>query len=109
MINPPRHPRLRVLSAFSLAVLLALALAPHPVQAQSAPAPAPTPAPTTVADSPESSNPVTLEAVTVTGVRASLASGQELKEDSLNLIDSVVAQDIGKFPDNTVVDAPNMP
>jgi len=105
MINPPRHPRLRVLSAFSLAVLLALALAPHPVQAQSAPAPAPTPAPTTVADSPESSNPVTLEAVTVTGVRASLASGQELKEDSLNLIDSVVAQDIGKFPDNTVVDA----
>jgi iron complex outermembrane receptor protein len=41
----------------------------------------------------------------VTGVRASLESAQENKQNSVQLVDSVVAEDIGKFPDLTVADA----
>lgn len=46
-----------------------------------------------------------LEQYTVTGVRASLATAQEIKQNSPEIVDSVVAQDIGKLPDNTVADA----
>ncbi len=46
-----------------------------------------------------------MEAVTVTGLRASLISAQEIKENSLEFVDSLVAEDIGKFPDTTTADA----
>jgi TonB-dependent receptor len=45
------------------------------------------------------------EDIIVTGVRASLASAQRIKENSVQIVDSIVAQDIGKLPDNTVADA----
>lgn len=56
-----------------------------------------TPAPT--------ETPIVLDAFVVSAVRASLTSAQEIKKNSVQLIDSVVAEDIGKFPDNTVADA----
>ena len=37
--------------------------------------------------------------VVVTGIRGSLRSGQEAKRSSLNLVDSIAAEDIGKYPD----------
>jgi TonB-dependent receptor len=43
--------------------------------------------------------------IVVSGVRASLASAQAIKRDSQQIVDSVVAEDIGKFPDNNVVEA----
>ncbi|WP_420143353.1 TonB-dependent receptor [Sphingobium sp.] len=43
--------------------------------------------------------------IVVTGVRASLASAQRIKQNSVQIVDSIVAQDIGKLPDNTVSDA----
>lgn len=46
-----------------------------------------------------------LEEVVVTGVRASLDNAQELKKQNAQLIDSIVAEDIGKLPDNNVADA----
>ncbi|HVS54590.1 MAG TPA: TonB-dependent receptor [Opitutaceae bacterium] len=46
-----------------------------------------------------------LEAVTVTGMRASLITAQELKQNAPEFVDSIVAQDIGKLPDNTVAEA----
>lgn len=49
--------------------------------------------------------PLVLETVVVKGVRASLISAQEIKQESLQTVDSIVAVDIGKFPDNTVADA----
>ncbi len=49
--------------------------------------------------------PVMLDAVVVKGVWASLISAQEIKRESVQMIDSIVAVDIGKFPDNTVADA----
>jgi len=46
-----------------------------------------------------------LEEVVVTGVRASLEKGLDIKRDSYQIVDSIVAEDIGKFPDNNVVEA----
>jgi TonB-dependent receptor len=43
--------------------------------------------------------------IVVTGVRASLQSAQAIKRNSVDIVDSIVAQDIGKLPDNTVGDA----
>ncbi len=43
--------------------------------------------------------------IVVTGVRASLASAQALKRNATQIVDSIVAEDIGKLPDNTVADA----
>src|ERR1017187_9268275 len=60
------------------------------------------------AKAPESAalqTPVVLEAVTVSGVRASLITAQEIKENSPEFVDSIVAQNIGKLPDNSVADA----
>lgn len=46
-----------------------------------------------------------LPSVVVTGKRASLASAQEIKRDALEIVDSVVAEDINKLPDFNVTDA----
>jgi len=43
--------------------------------------------------------------IVVTGVRASLASAQSIKRNASQIVDSIVAEDIGKLPDNTVSDA----
>ena len=48
---------------------------------------------------------VNLDTFVVTGVRASLISAQEIKANAPTFVDSIVAQDIGKLPDNTVADA----
>jgi len=45
-----------------------------------------------------------LEEVVVTGVRASLVQGLENKRNSTQVVESIVAQDIGKLPDNNVVE-----
>lgn len=43
--------------------------------------------------------------IVVVGVRGSLASAQAIKRNSVQIVDSIVAEDIGKLPDNTVSDA----
>jgi TonB-dependent receptor len=43
--------------------------------------------------------------IVVTGIRASLGSAQDRKEAASAVVDSIVAEDIGKLPDNTVSDA----
>lgn len=63
------------------------------------------------AESPASVTPVTtgdiieLDTYVVHGVQASLIDAQEIKQNSPQFVDSIVAQDIGKLPDNTVADA----
>ena len=44
------------------------------------------------------------DAIVVTGIRASLQSSEAVKRDSKQIIDSVVAEDIGKLPDISVAD-----
>ena len=43
--------------------------------------------------------------IVVTGVRASLQGAQAIKRNATQVVDSIVAEDIGKLPDNTVSDA----
>lgn len=60
------------------------------VQAQQAPA-----APSTTA----------LETVVITGIRKSLDSAVTLKRESRGLVDGIVAEDIGKFPDTNLAES----
>jgi iron complex outermembrane recepter protein len=46
-----------------------------------------------------------LETVIVTGVRASVQSALDQKKNSDQLLESIVAEDIGKLPDNNVIEA----
>jgi iron complex outermembrane recepter protein len=46
-----------------------------------------------------------LEEIVVTGVRQSLERAAEIKRDSVQVVDSIVATDIGKLPDPTVAAA----
>ncbi|MGH8238476.1 MAG: TonB-dependent receptor plug domain-containing protein, partial [Steroidobacteraceae bacterium] len=46
-----------------------------------------------------------LEEVVVIGLRASLEAAAEIKKNADQVVDSIVADDIGKFPDNTTAAA----
>lgn len=46
-----------------------------------------------------------LAEIVVTGYRASLNAADEIKKDDANVVDSIVARDVGKLPDVTVGDA----
>ncbi len=46
-----------------------------------------------------------LDTVVVSGVRQSLTQGLENKRENTQVIESIVAEDIGKLPDNNVVEA----
>lgn len=46
-----------------------------------------------------------LEEVIVTGIRASLTQGLDYKRNEMQIVDAIVSEDIGKFPDNNVVEA----
>jgi TonB-dependent receptor len=43
--------------------------------------------------------------IVVTGIRGSLAGAQDIKREAVAVVDSIVAEDIGKLPDNAVSDA----
>uniref|UniRef100_UPI0035C99C4E TonB-dependent receptor n=1 Tax=uncultured Sphingomonas sp. TaxID=158754 RepID=UPI0035C99C4E len=45
------------------------------------------------------------EDIVVTGVRASLQSAQNIKRNSDQVVDSIVAEDIGKLPDRNIAEA----
>jgi len=45
------------------------------------------------------------EAIVVTGVRASLRSAQNIKRNSPQIVDSIVAEDIGKLPDRNIAES----
>jgi TonB-dependent receptor len=46
-----------------------------------------------------------IQQVQVTGLRSSIRSAEAIKRDSIQVVDSVNAQDIGKFPDRAAGDA----
>jgi len=47
----------------------------------------------------------TVEEVVVTGIRASLTTSMNLKRDSQGVVDGIVAEDIGKFPDTNLAES----
>src|SRR4051812_32809192 len=95
-----RHakPALSCLSALAVCVSASF------IHAQSTPsATAPLPAASDRPATPEEA--IQLNEFVVTGVRASLINAQEIKQNATVFVDSIVAQDVGKLPDNTVADA----
>jgi len=59
-----------------------------------------------VAADPASAAPAPVaDDIVVTGVRASLQSAQNIKRNSDQIVDSIVAEDIGKLPDRNVAEA----
>jgi TonB-dependent receptor len=46
-----------------------------------------------------------IEEIIVRGIRASLESSMELKRDALGVVDGIVAEDIGKFPDSNLAES----
>ncbi len=102
-LTPPSSGRLPHLLALASMALIAASV---PARAQQVPATTTTTTTTTTAPADSSAAaPVTMEAFTVTGLRASLITAQDLKENSPEIEDSLVAEDIGKFPDITTADA----
>src|SRR3546814_3004286 len=49
--------------------------------------------------------PETLDTIVVTGIRGSLISSMNLKRDSQGIVDGIVAEDIGKFPDTNLAES----
>jgi len=54
---------------------------------------------------PDSPKGEEVDTVVVTGVRESLAKGLENKKEASQVLESIVAEDIGKLPDNNVIEA----
>lgn len=50
-------------------------------------------------------NPVASDTIVVTGIRAALSEAIQVRRESTQVVDSIVAEDIGKLPDNNVVEA----
>src|SRR5690606_870422 len=46
-----------------------------------------------------------IEEIVITGIRASLAQAVDVKRNNFAVVDAIVAEDIGKFPDNNVAEA----
>lgn len=46
-----------------------------------------------------------VEEIVVSGIRESLAKALDVKKEKMQIVDAIVAEDIGKFPDNNVVEA----
>lgn len=89
--------RLRSLSPALLAIACATALwAPTPAMAQQA-EPATNEASTSEA--------TTLDTVRVTGIRASIATSVETKNESTSIVEAVSAEDLGKLPDISIADS----
>jgi TonB-dependent receptor len=54
---------------------------------------------------PEAADSSALEEITVTGIRASIASSINMKEDSNSIIETISAEDLGKLPDLSIADS----
>jgi TonB-dependent receptor len=89
-----RIPSFRKAAGFSVAVSLLLSFGAGGLQAQSA------------AAAPASDDAVVeLDTFVVTGLRGSTVKALEIKRNSPQIMESIVAEDIGKFPDNNAVES----
>src|SRR5688572_3610177 len=64
-------------------------------------------APAAAASAPEAAKeaPKSVETVVVTGIRRSFESAMDLKRNAQGVIDGIVAEDIGKFPDTNLAES----
>jgi iron complex outermembrane receptor protein len=66
---------------------------------------APTPAPADAAPQADVATDGAAEDIIVTGVRASIVGAMNVRKQQIQIVDSVVAEDVGKLPDNNVIEA----
>ncbi|QNA84537.1 TonB-dependent receptor [Sphingomonas sp. So64.6b] len=88
--------KLVILCSASLLPLLAAGQA----AAQSTPANSPS-----VQDAPEAADATADDDIVVTGVRASIVGALKVRRESTQIVDSIVSEDVGKLPDNNVIEA----
>lgn len=117
-----RHTSTLLWSSTALVALVAFASPAAAQQVDPATPPDPnveaqtTPAPTDEQGSPQTDDAVQTasgqdqatvpgETIVVTGLRRSLATSQNIKRNSEQIVDAIVAEDIGKLPDRTVSEA----
>lgn len=102
-----QRPARTLLSVSILSALLlpALAHAQQSITAQSQDAPQTAAPAEPDAQDGTAPSPTDLDAVKVTALRQSLQTAQNLKQGADMIVDSIVAEDIGKLPDNSVADA----
>ncbi|RXR06339.1 TonB-dependent receptor [Pseudoxanthomonas composti] len=81
-----------------LAPITALAQAASPVPPQESPTSA-------QSGAPAGQEAQTLDAVSVVGIRGSLEAARDIKRDSAQIVDAIVADDIGKLPDTNVAES----
>src|SRR5690606_34461296 len=89
----PRAMRLAMLPA-----ALAMAMCALPAAAQDAARTCPTPEDPDAPCPANAPGAVELDQIVVRGMRASLMNALELKQGSMQIVDAIVAEDIGKFP-----------
>lgn len=53
----------------------------------------------------KTNNDKDIEVITVTGIHASMVKSMDIKKSSDGVVDSIVAEDIGKFPDQNVAES----
>ncbi|GAB3346600.1 TonB-dependent receptor [Marilutibacter aestuarii] len=80
------------------AIALALQMSPQAVHAQEA-------APAAAVEESQDATATDLDAVVVTGFRASLAEGLEMKRAAVGAVDAIVAEDIADFPDQNIAES----
>jgi TonB-dependent receptor len=101
-----RHvPKQRLLT---VALLLALSQYAAAQDAPATPAPATPPADAAKDDAADANKPQEskkLETVVVKGILGSLTSSMNLKRDATGIVDGIVAEDIGKFPDTNLAES----
>ena len=112
MSHPGRNELHRSSARLAYAVALALAgAAPAHVLAQAAPPPPAVPAipatpPENLPNTPEGEKETQeLETIVVTGFRASLEVSLDMKRESAASVDTILAEDIAKFPDLNLAEA----
>lgn len=57
------------------------------------------------AEQPKAAEDENMEVIQVVGIRSSLNKSVNLKRQNVQVVDAIVAEDVGKFPDNNVVEA----
>ncbi len=96
----PRPVSARLLCPTAIALAVSALAAASTAQAQSAPAAAPAPAPSTSSNAAEGAT-----VIQITGTRASQRGSIARKKDAATVSDSIVAEDVDKFPDKNVGEA----
>ncbi len=95
---PPLRQRRIVLSPVAAACAASLSLLAQTSQAQQA-------QPAAAAPAKAASAPDNVETIVVVGLRQSLETSLNLKREAHGLVDGIVAEDIGKFPDTNLAES----